>query len=77
MVNPVYWISQPLILLFRAILENIVEFQPEMSKDIAEAGFMAWLIKKLKVTLFSRSLKKKVIQVDCFAYQRILGEGAF
>jgi len=32
-----------------AILENIVEFQPEMSKDIAEAGFMAWLIKKLKV----------------------------
>ena len=31
-------------------MENIVEFQPEMSKDIAEAGFMAWLIKKLKVT---------------------------
>ena len=77
MVKPVYWMSQPLRLLFRAILENIVEFQPEMSKDIAEAGFMAWLIKKLKVTLFSRSLKKKVIQVDCFAYQRILGEGAF
>ena len=31
-------------------MENIVEFQPELSKDIAEAGFMAWLIKKLKVT---------------------------
>ena len=38
-----------IVLFFRAILENIVEFQPEMSKDIAEAGFMAWLIKKLKV----------------------------
>ena len=37
--------------MFRAILENIVEFHPEMSKDIAEAGFMAWLIKKLKVNL--------------------------
>ena len=48
-----YWTSHPLILFFRAILENIVEFQPEMSKDIAEAGFMAWLIKKLKVTFFS------------------------
>ena len=34
---------------FRAILENIAEFQPELSKDIAEAGFMAWLVKKLKV----------------------------
>jgi len=32
-----------------AILENIAEFQPELSKDIAEAGFMAWLVKKLKV----------------------------
>ena len=52
-----YWTSHPLILFFRAILENIVEFQPEMSKDIAEAGFMAWLIKKLKVTFFS-SLKE-------------------
>ena len=47
-----YWTSHPLILFFRAILENIVEFQPEMSKDIAEAGFMAWLIKKLKVAIF-------------------------
>ena len=35
--------------MFRAILENIAEFQPELSKDIAEAGFMAWLVKKLKV----------------------------
>ena len=35
--------------IFRAILENIAEFQPELSKDIAEAGFMAWLVKKLKV----------------------------
>lgn len=32
-----------------AIIENIVEFQPEVSKDIAETGFMAWLVKKLKV----------------------------
>jgi len=32
-----------------SILENIVEFQPEVSKDIAEAGFMAWLVRKLKV----------------------------
>ena len=23
--------------------------QPEVSKDIAEAGFLAWLVKKLKV----------------------------
>ena len=39
--------------MFRAILENIAEFQPELSKDIAEAGFMAWLVKKLKVILHS------------------------
>ena len=77
MIKPMYWMPQPLRLLFRAILENIVEFQPEMSKDIAEAGFMAWLIKKLKVKLCSVSLKKKAMQVDCIAYQWILGEGAF
>ena len=47
------------MLICRAILENIVEFQPEMSKDIAEAGFMAWLIKKLKVNM-GFSLKKSV-----------------
>ena len=63
MIKPMYWMSQPLRLLFRAILENIVEFQPEMSKDIAEAGFMAWLIKKLKVTLFSLSLKRRLFKL--------------
>ena len=42
--NTLYLMSK-----FRAILENIAEFQPELSKDIAEAGFMAWLVKKLKV----------------------------
>ena len=46
------WYGQFMFMLIcRAILENIVEFQPEMSKDIAEAGFMAWLIKKLKVNM--------------------------
>merc|ERR1719348_462972 len=32
-----------------AIIENIVELKPEICKDVAEAGFMNWLIKKLKV----------------------------
>jgi len=32
-----------------AIVENIVELKPEICKDVAEAGFMNWLIKKLKV----------------------------
>jgi len=32
-----------------AVIENIVEARPEKSRDIAEAGFMAWLVRKLKV----------------------------
>merc|ERR1719225_1061840 len=32
-----------------SIVENIVEFKPEVCKDVAGAGFMNWLIKKLKV----------------------------
>jgi len=32
-----------------SILENIIEFRPGVSKDVAEAGFLNWLIKKLKV----------------------------
>merc|ERR1719350_2592724 len=32
-----------------AIIENLVELRPEMCKDVAEAGFINWLIKKLKV----------------------------
>lgn len=32
-----------------AIFENLVEFKPEICKDAAEAGFLTWLIKKLKV----------------------------
>jgi len=31
-----------------SILENIVEFRPTVAKEVAEAGFMNWLIKKLK-----------------------------
>jgi len=32
-----------------SIVENIVELKPEVCKDVASAGFMSWLIKKLKV----------------------------
>merc|ERR1719312_1950334 len=32
-----------------SILENIIEFRPAVAKDVAEAGFLNWLIKKLKV----------------------------
>ena len=32
-----------------SIVENIVEFKPEVCKDVASAGFLNWLIKKLKV----------------------------
>merc|ERR1711915_75779 len=32
-----------------SIVENIVELKPEVCKDVASAGFMNWLIKKLKV----------------------------
>jgi len=32
-----------------AIIENIIEFRPAVAEDVAEAGFMSWLIKKLKV----------------------------
>ena len=32
-----------------AIVENLVELKPEICKDVAEAGFMNWLVKKLKV----------------------------
>jgi len=32
-----------------AVLENIMEFRPAVCKDVAESGFMTWLIKKLKV----------------------------
>lgn len=32
-----------------SILENITEFRPTVCKDVAESGFMTWLIKKLKV----------------------------
>jgi len=32
-----------------AIVENIVEFRPEVCRDVASAGFMTWLVKKLKV----------------------------
>merc|ERR1719322_705138 len=32
-----------------AIIENLVELKPEICKDVAEAGFMNWLVKKLKV----------------------------
>jgi beta-catenin-like protein 1 len=31
-----------------SILENIVELRPSVAKDAAEAGFMNWLIKRLK-----------------------------
>jgi len=34
-----------------SIVENIVEFKPEICKDVASAGFMNWLIKKLKVKI--------------------------
>merc|ERR1719471_1274450 len=32
-----------------AIIENLVEVKPEICKEVAEAGIMNWLIKKLKV----------------------------
>jgi len=32
-----------------AIIENLVELKPEICKEVAEAGFINWLIKKLKV----------------------------
>jgi len=32
-----------------SIVENIIELKPEVGKDVASAGFMNWLIKKLKV----------------------------
>ncbi len=32
-----------------AIVENIVEFRPAVCKDAAQAGLLAWLVKKLKV----------------------------
>jgi len=32
-----------------SILENVTEFRPTVCKDVAESGFMTWLIKKLKV----------------------------
>jgi len=32
-----------------SIVENVVEFKPEVCKEVASAGFMNWLIKKLKV----------------------------
>jgi len=31
-----------------SIVENIVELRPQVAKDAAEAGFMTWLIKRLK-----------------------------
>ena len=31
------------------IIENLVELKPELCKQIADAGFLTWLIKKLKV----------------------------
>jgi len=34
-----------------AVFENLVEFRPEASGEAAEAGLLAWLIKKLKVHL--------------------------
>jgi len=32
-----------------SILENVTEFRPTVCADVAESGFMTWLIKKLKV----------------------------
>lgn len=32
-----------------SIFENLIEFRPEVCKDVAEAGMLTWLIKRLKV----------------------------
>ena len=32
-----------------AIVENIVEFRPAVCREAAQAGLLAWLVKKLKV----------------------------
>jgi len=34
-----------------SIVENVIEFRPEVCKEVAIAGFMNWLIKKLKVKI--------------------------
>ena len=32
-----------------SIVENLVEFRPEVCKEVADAGLLTWLMKKLKV----------------------------
>merc|ERR1719510_1874786 len=32
-----------------SIVENLIEFRPEVSKEVADAGLLVWLTKKLKV----------------------------
>jgi len=41
-----------------AIVENIVEFRPAACRDAAQAGLLAWLVKKLKVKLVKNSVVK-------------------
>lgn len=38
---------------FLAIVENMAEFRPEMCTEAAQQGLMQWLLKRLKVSLFS------------------------
>ena len=44
--RPVYLIW---LVLSVSIVENLIEFRPEVSKEVADAGLLVWLTKKLKV----------------------------
>jgi len=34
-----------------SIVENLIEFRPEVCKEVADAGLLVWLTKKLKVKM--------------------------
>ena len=49
-----------------AVIENMMEFRPEMSAEAAQQGLMQWLLKRIRVSLFMsfRNLTMSVTQQE-------------
>ena len=63
---------------FLGIVENLIEFRPEVAQLAAEQGLMPWLLKRLKVRrkerhfactmhllLFGRQLEEHLMPTSC------------
>lgn len=42
--------GQQLFFILLAIIENLLEYRPEMSSDAAQQGLLQWLLRRIKVT---------------------------